>query len=309
MAERSNSELSTKVRGVVPPMATPLDANGAIDEAGVSRLVERMAGAGVDGLFPLGTTGEAPHLGRDLRAGFLRLVCRAVAGRVPVLAGITDSSVAEAAWMAERAAEAGAAAVVFAAPHYFPMTQPELVGYARALARRLPLPFIVYNIPFCTRDFFEVDTVKRIAEIPGCIGIKDSTGDLAMFAQLVDAFKDRDDFTVLMGPEELLFEAVTMGGDGGVTGGANLAPELFTGIYAAALQGDEVAAAPLRARAEILREGVYGVVEERSGYLRGLKTALDLLGICGPTMAEPFETLTGEPREKIRAALIEAGLL
>lgn len=303
------SQLPRPLRGIIPPLVTPLNLDGTLDLAGLGRLIEMLLQAGVHGLFPLGTTGEAPHLSRELRATFLNHVSRITRGRVPVLAGITDSSVDEAAWMAARAADAGCDAVVFAAPHYFPMTQDELTGFACALARKLPLPFVLYNIPFCTKDYFGLEAVRRIADLPGCLGVKDSTSDMDFYAALVDALRDRPDLTVLMGPEEKLWDAVMRGGHGAVTGGANLAPELFTGIYAAAVAGKPEDAAPLIARAEIISHRIYSVLPERSGYFRGLKCAMELRGICAGGLAEPFEPIMGEPRERIRQALIDAGLL
>ncbi|MBA3973166.1 MAG: dihydrodipicolinate synthase family protein [Candidatus Solibacter sp.] len=304
-----SSELPRPLRGIIPPLVTPLNPDGSLDLPGLDRLIDMLLQAGVHGLFPLGTTGEAPHLGRGLRAEFLGHVARITRGRVPVLAGITDSSVDEAAWMAARAADAGCDAVVFAAPHYYPMTQGELTGYAFSLAKRLPLPFVIYNIPFCTRDYFEFDAVRRIADLPGCLGVKDSTGDMDFYQSLVGAFRDRADLTVLMGPEERLWDAVMMGGHGAVTGGANLAPELFTGIYAAAVANKPEDAAPLIARSQIISNRIYSVLPERSGYFRGLKCAMEMRGICAGGLAAPFEPIAGEPRERIRRALIDAGLL
>lgn len=304
-----SSELPHPLCGIIPPLVTPLTPDGALDAPGLERLIEMMLQAGVHGVFPLGTTGEAPHLGRELRKDFLQLVSKCVRGRVPVLAGITDSSVEEAAWMANQAAEAGCDAVVYAAPHYYPMSQDELVGFSRALAERLPLPFFLYNIPFCTHHSYSLDAVKRIADLHGCLGIKDTSNDMALFQAFIDAFRDRPEFTVLMGPEERLWDAVMMGGHGAVTGGANLAPELFTGIYAAAVAGKPEVAAPLIMRAEIIRLRIYGALSERSGYFRGLKCAMEMRGICSGATVAPFEPIEGEARERIRVALADAGLL
>jgi len=135
-------------------MITPLVDRDTLDVPGLERLIEHILGGGVHGLFILGTTGEAPSLSYRLRHDLIDRVCRQVAGRVPVLVGITDTSFVESVNLAQRAAQAGAAAVVLSAPYYFPAGQPELWEYIEDIAGALPLPVFLYNMPSHTKLSF-----------------------------------------------------------------------------------------------------------------------------------------------------------
>ncbi len=161
--------------GIIPPLITPLHSRDALDVAGLERLVEHVLAGGVHGLFVLGTTGEAPSLSYRLRRELIERVCRQVAGRVPVLVGITDTAFVEAVHLAQFAAEAGAQALVLAPPYYFPNSQPELLEYVQHLAPELPLPLFLYNMPTHTKTIFDVETVRCAMEIPNIVGLKDSS--------------------------------------------------------------------------------------------------------------------------------------
>jgi len=132
-----------------------------VDVAGLERLVEHLIEGGVHGLFILGTTGEAPSLSYRLRHELIEQTCKQVAGRLPVLVGITDTSFVESVNLANVAAKAGAAAVVLSAPYYFPAGQPELLEYVEDIVAELPLPVFLYNMPSHTKLTFEPETLRR----------------------------------------------------------------------------------------------------------------------------------------------------
>ena len=159
-------------------MVTPLLGRDQLDVAGLERLLERVIGGGVHGVFMLGTTGEAPSLSYRLRREVIDRACQVVRGRVPVIVGITDTSVVEAIQLARHAAAAGAQAVVTAAPYYFPEGQPELIEWAQRLVPDLPLPVYFYNMPQMTKVTFEPETIRQLTELTGIAGLKDSSGDL-----------------------------------------------------------------------------------------------------------------------------------
>ena len=136
----------TKLQGIIPPMITPLKGDDELDREGTVRLTEHLVAGGVHAIFLLGTTGEAQSLTYRLRYEFVELVCRQVAGRIPVLVGVTDTAFIESVRLAEHAAKCGAVGVVAAPPYYFAPSQQELIEYYTALADALPLPLYLYNL-------------------------------------------------------------------------------------------------------------------------------------------------------------------
>lgn len=300
--------MSRRFSGVIPPLVTPLCGRDELDQAGLERLVEHVIGGGVTGLFLLGTTGEAPSLSYRLRREMIERTTRLVAGRVPVLVGITDTAFVESVALARTAAEAGAAAVVLATPYYFPAGQTELTGYVQNLVRELPLPLMLYNMPSLTKVWFEFETLKRLAEIEQIVGIKDSSGDLAYFARLSELRTLRPDWSIMMGPEALIPEAMRLGGDGGVAGGANVIPRQFVECFRAASSGDEARLAAARAPVDAFQR-IYEIGKYASRYIKGTKCSLSLLGICDDFMAEPFHRFHAPERERVRQILAELHLL
>ena len=150
-----------KLRGIIPPMITPLNGNDELDYEGTERLTEHILAGGVHALFLLGTTGEAQSLTYRLRYEFVERVCKLVDGRVPVLVGVTDTSLDESVKLATHAANCGAVGVVAAPPYYFAPAQQELIEYYTALADKLPLPLYLYNMPSHVKVFLEPQTVKK----------------------------------------------------------------------------------------------------------------------------------------------------
>lgn len=303
------TQLPRPLRGIIPPMVTPLTDPDCLDREGLARLVEHILRGGVHGLFVLGTTGEGPSLSHRLRREVISAVCAQVAGRVPVLVGITDTAFSESVHLAEYAQQSGAAALVVAPPPYFATGQRELLRYFQRLAEAVPLPMMLYNMPVHTKVFIESATVVAAAEIPGIAGLKDSSGNMTYFHMVRSLLADRADFTLLVGPEELLAETVLLGGHGGVNGGANFAPELYVGLYHAACAGDLPTVRLLHGKIIQLSRQLYTVGGGGSSMLAGLKCALSLRGICGDIMAEPFVRFGPDERSVVARRLQEIGLL
>lgn len=292
-------------RGIIPPMVTPLRGRDQLDLPGLERLVEHLMQGGVHGLFILGTTGESPGLSYRLRRELISRVCRLVAGRAPVLVGITDTALVEALELSRFAAECGAAALVMAPPYYFPNSQPELVEYIHHLAPELPLPLFLYNMSTHTKTFFEVDTLRRAMDEPNIIGIKDGSGNMVYFHGLVRLLAERPEWSLLMGPEELLGESVLLGGHGGVCGGANLFPRLYVDLYEAAVARDATRIAELHAVVMQISASLYHVGKHGSAFLKGIKCALKLNGICDDFLAEPFQRFREPERQLVQSRLRE----
>jgi dihydrodipicolinate synthase/N-acetylneuraminate lyase len=301
--------LPRPLRGIITPMATPLAGPDTLDRSAVERLLERLIAGGVSGVFILGTTGEAPGLSYRLRAELLDQVCSVVAGRIPVLVSITDTSVVETLNFAARACKAGASGLVLAPPYYFEISQPELLRYLERLTPQLPLPVFLYNIPSLTKTPFAPETVRAAADFTNVYGIKDSSGDMTYFAELIRKLVDRPEFAILYGPEELLAEAMAMGAHGGINGGSNLWPELYVELYRAALNHQTERIRELQVIVAEISACVYNLGQEGSCYLRGMKCALSVLGYCRNVMAEPYEPYGPAETERIRATFRKLGLL
>lgn len=302
------SNLPHPIRGIIPPMVTPLAEPDLLDHKGLEKLIEHILRGGVHGLFILGTTGEGPSLSYRVRRELISAVCDQVAGRVPVFVGITDPAFVESVEIARHAGRSGASAVVVAPPPYYATSQPELLGYIQRLAAAVGLPLLLYNMPSHTKVFIEAQTVVAAAEIPGVAGLKDSSGNMPYFHSVRSLLADRPDFSLLVGPEELLAETVLLGGHGGVNGGANLVPELYVALYQAACAGDLAGVGTLHEKIIRLARLLYTVGGRGSSMLAGLKCALSLRGICCDVMAEPFVRFGPQERGIIAERLLELGL-
>ena len=289
-------------------MITPLLGRDQLDVTGLERVLERVIAGGVHGAFILGTTGEAPSLSYRLRREVIDRSCQFVRGRVPVIVGITDTAVVEAINLARHAAAAGAQAVVTAAPYYFPEGQPELIEWAQKLVPDLPLPVYFYNMPQMTKVVFEPETIRQLTQLPGIAGLKDSSGDLNYYQKLVEVAKERPDWRVFVGPELLLVDTLRLGGHGGVNGGAQIDPSLLVGLYDATLRGDKATVERLQARLVQLGE-IYKVGRHASTVIKGVKCALNLMGICSGELAEPLRAFNEPERRIVAERLTALGLL
>ncbi len=292
-----------KYHGIIPPMITPLSGRDTLDVAGLERLIEHILTGGAHGLFLLGTTGEGPSHSYRLRKELVERSCRLVKGRVPVLVGISDTAFVESVNVARWAADAGADALVVAPPYYLPGGQPELQEYLSHLVPELPLPLFLYNMPSLTKVSFEPETVRRAMDEPRIIGIKDSSGNMTYFHRLAALLSHRPDWALLMGPEELLPDAILAGGHGGVHGGANLFPALYVQLFEASRAGDLTRVRLLHAQVMTICEQLYHVGRHPSAFIKSLKCALSLLGVCDDFMAEPFARFHEPERRRVHEIL------
>jgi 4-hydroxy-tetrahydrodipicolinate synthase len=297
--KRLNHKLPRPLRGVVTAMVTPLDQDLNLDREGLERLIEHLIKGGVHGIFILGTTGEAPNLPYSVRAELIDLTCKLVGPRVPIIVGITDTSYQDALRMAAKSYEAGAMAVVAAPPYYFKVGQADLLQYFKRMASDSPLPLFLYNAPLNTPLSIDVPTVIEAVAEPNIVGLKDSGLNMGYFHAVREAVRSRQDFTLLVGPDDLLAEAVLMGAHGGMAGGSNVIPRLFVDLYQAALTGDMNRVATLHQQVIQFDNAVYRTAEDPQNPLRGLKAALSILGICGAAVTPPLRPISTQERETI----------
>lgn len=294
-------------QGIIPPLISPLKDPDTLDVEGLERLLEHMIEGGINGIFALGTTGEGPCLSYQLRMQVVLEVCRIVDQRIPVLVAVTDTAIEESVRLSTIAAEAGANAVVLATPYYFPAGQTELLQYVEHILPKLSLPVMLYNMPSLTKVWFEIETLRKLSSKERILGIKDSSGDMDYFKQLISLKPERPDWSFLIGPEEKMIEAVKLGGSGGVNGGANVYPRLFVEAYQAVVSGDMVRAAELQKKIEGFGQ-VYEIGQYASRFIKATKCTASILGLCDDCMAEPFNKFYPEDREKVRAILSSLNL-
>jgi 4-hydroxy-tetrahydrodipicolinate synthase len=294
--------MALELKGIIPPMVTPLNADGGLDEKGLEKLIEHLITGGVHGIFLLGTNGEAPSLSYALRKELITKACKYIRGRVPVLVGITDTSFNGSLDIAAHSKKAGADAVVVAPPYYLPISQEEMIDYLERLIPQLSLPVMMYNMPSCTKLHLSLETVKRAKEL-GAIGIKDSSGDMSYFYSLIEAFKETPEFSIIVGTELFLPETIIYGGHGAVAGGANFLPELFVDLYNASVANNLEDIKILRNKVAFVNNSIYCVGKNASRITKGIKCALSVMDICEDHMALPLRKFENREREKVKEYL------
>jgi 4-hydroxy-tetrahydrodipicolinate synthase len=286
-------------------MVTPLDQDLNLDQKGLERLIEHLIAGGVHGIFILGTTGEAPNLPYSVRSELIERTCKLAGSRVPVIVGITDTSYQDAIRMAAKAYECGALAIVAAPPYYFQVGQSDLLQYFKRMASDSPLPLFLYNAPLNTRLWIDVPTVIEAAAEPNIAGLKDSGLNMGYFHAVREGVRSRPDFTLLVGPDDLLAEAVLLGAHGGMAGGSNVNPRLFVELYEAAAAQDVKRVAALHQQVIQFDNAVYRSAEDPHNPLRGLKAALSIMGICGVAMTPPLRPISNAELDGVRRSLQE----
>ncbi|WP_206082037.1 dihydrodipicolinate synthase family protein [Maribellus sediminis] len=301
--------MKQKLRGIVPPLITPLLDNDTLDIEGLERLIEHVIEGGVHGIFILGTTGEGPSLSFNLQTKMIQESSRILNGRVPLLVGISHTSIVESIRLSQVAYEAGADAVVSAPPYYFPLEQTELAMFYENLVRSLELPLYLYNMPGMTKVSFAPSTIRRIAENPKVIGFKDSSGNGTYFQSVMHAMRDRSDFSFFIGPEEMMAEVVMMGADGGVNGGANIFPKLYVDLYNSAFEGNITEVRRLQEKVMQVSSTIYNVGKYGSSFLMSVKCALSVLGICNNILEQPLMNFSSKEQAEVIQAIEDLQLI
>ncbi|MEU3981186.1 dihydrodipicolinate synthase family protein [Streptomyces sp. NPDC026672] len=307
----------TPLTGVVPPLCTPLTPDGEVDVPSLHNLVDHLVEAGVHGLFVLGSTSEAAYLTDRQRVLVTRTVVARAAGRLPVLAGAIDMTTPRVLDHVAAATEAGADAVVVTAPFYTRTHPAEIARHYRLVAADSAVPVVAYDIPSAVHTKLPAGVVLELASEGVLAGLKDSSGDLAAFREVVTGLAGRAGtagFTALTGSELVMDAAMAMGADGGVPGLANVDPHGYVRLYRLCRAGDWAGA---RAEQERLCAlfGLVGVGDPArmggsSSALGAFKAALHLRGvIASPTTAAPQVPLSAEEIERVGKYLAAAGLL
>lgn len=283
--------------GVVPPMISPLAEDGSVDVAAVGRVVEHLLSGGCSGLFVIGGCGEGPWLTTTQRGDMVRASVQAAAGRAPVLAGLMLPGTAPVLEAASQAVGAGADALVVGSPYYYSGGAAGQLRHVQAVLAATELPVLLYNIPQCTNSMLALETVAVLAHEPRVMGIKDSSGDMVYFQQLLAIKKRRSDFRVLQGNELVMAASLLLGGDGLIPGYSNIAPSLYVAMRRAAASGDFAACRAAQVQIQDLNE-----IGQQAG-LPAIKAACALLGLSGDRPAPPFAPLSETERQGVERVL------
>jgi len=290
------------LKGIIPPVITPLLDNNTINVKGLENLIEHLISGGVHGLFILGTTGESASLSYPVRKELIKRTSDLVNKRVPVVAGITDTSMYHSLEMAEYSAKMGLDGVVIAPPYYMPISQEEMREYLENLVPELPLPFLMYDMPGCTKMHMSLETIKKAKEL-GAIGIKDSSGDMSYMYSLINEFKETPEFSIITGTELFISDTILNGGHGAVAGGANIFPKVFVELYNASVIKDLKKIEELREIVMTINNTIYSIGRHNSRILKGIKCCLAVMGICDDYLALPLRRFRKEEHIKIEEAL------
>ncbi|WP_199614069.1 4-hydroxy-tetrahydrodipicolinate synthase [Paenibacillus alkalitolerans] len=286
-----------RVEGVIPVLITPFTEKHELNEPVVRRFVNRFIDAGVDGLFCLGTNGEFFSLTMEEKIHIVEIVVDETKGRVPVYAGTGGIGTKEVANLSEKMEAAGADALSIITPYFLPLTQHELINHYRSVASWTSLPIVLYNFPARTGLHLEPKTVAALSDISNIVGIKDSSGNFDMILQYIHA--TGPDFSVLAGSDSLLLWTLMAGGKGGVSGSANVVPELITAIYSHWRNGELGAAKEaqslLRPLSEAYKQATLPSVFKEAMNLMGLQA-----GPCRPPIAPPDPSLKETLRNLLR---------
>ena len=227
-----------KLKGLIVPLLTPFDGQGAVDEAALRRLTDFAIARGAHGLFPGGTTGEGPLLSLDEHRRVAEIVVDAAGGRVPVIVHAGTASTRDTGILVRHAQAIGAQAAAVVTPYYYRLSDAALLHHYEQIAAQAPdFPIYLYNIPQCTGNALSLDVIAQITErCPNIVGMKDSSGSLGT---LVGSLSLRGGtFHAINGDDTLILPAFAMGIETCVSGNSNVFPELFAALYEAAWCGD-----------------------------------------------------------------------
>ena len=289
-------------QGSLVAMVTPFH-EGRVDEDKLRELVEFHVAHGTDGLVPCGTTGESPTLTHEEHKQVVEIVIQQARGRIPVVAGTGSNSTAEAIELTHHAAKAGAAGALLVTPYYNKPTQQGLYEHFRAIAHAVPdLPLIVYNIQGRTAVNVETETLARLAQIPNIVGVKEASGNLDQMTAVILACGP--EFTVLSGDDTLTLPLMAVGGRGVISVVGNFLAREVADVTHAALEGDWKRARDLHLKLYPVCKAMF--IETNP---IPVKEAMAMLGMIRAEWRLPMCPMTPANREKLRHALIQAGVL
>jgi 4-hydroxy-tetrahydrodipicolinate synthase len=287
--------------GSIVALVTPMREDGSIDTDALRRLIDWHIAEGTDCIGVVGTTGESPTVTMQENCDVIRIAVEHAAGRVPIMAGTGANSTSEAIELARYAREVGADCHLSVVPYYNKPSQEGIYRHFRAIAEAVELPLVLYNVPSRTVADLQTETVLRLAQLPGIVGIKEATGDIARASWLIKQLPPG--FSLYSGDDSTAVALMLLGGRGNVSVTANVAPKLMHDLCVAAIEGDVRRAAALHLRLLPLHKQLFCEPSPAPA-----KWAMSRLGLCQPHVRLPILPLTADGQQLVAQALADSGL-
>ncbi|MFG0256245.1 MAG: 4-hydroxy-tetrahydrodipicolinate synthase [Rhodopirellula sp. JB053] len=295
MKQRKGSQFAGLAVAIVTPFR-----DGSLDVARLREQIEFQIDAGTNCIVPAGTTGESPTLSHDEHERVIAETISCVAGRVKVMAGTGSNSTAEALLLTRRAAAEGADATLQVAPYYNKPTQEGMYQHFKAVAEDVDIPVCVYNIPGRTGKNIEVETIQRLAELPGITMVKEATGSLDQCSAILGS----TDLTVLSGDDSLTLPMMSVGAEGVISVAGNVVPNVMLELVRAAASGDYATAAEVHHRLYSFCSIMLGL----STNPIPVKAAMEMLGRDTGELRLPMVALDQDERKILQASLDQFGI-
>lgn len=287
------------VKGIISAMVTSMNDDESINGDEIRNQVERHIAAGVDGVFCLGTNGEAYILSEEEKCEVIKIVVEQVNGRVPVYVGTGCPGTKDTIRLSLKAKELGADILSIISPYFAAISQGEIYDHYAAVAAAVDMPIVLYNMPARTGNNISPETVAKLSRIPNIVGVKDSSGNFDNMLQYIEK-TDSETFSVLSGNDSLILWDLLAGGDGGITAVANIYPRTMVSIYkkflASDIAGAKAAQDSIRPIRDCFKFGNPNTITKKATNLSG--------NPVGPVRA-PFNYLSNEAVEVIRKTLAD----
>ncbi|MDF3837057.1 4-hydroxy-tetrahydrodipicolinate synthase [Cupriavidus basilensis] len=292
----------TQINGSIVAIVTPMQEDGSLDFPALRALVDWHVAEGTDGIVIVGTTGESPTVTVDEHCELIRVAVEQADKRIPIIAGTGGNSTKEAIELTAFARQVGADASLQVVPYYNKPTQEGMYRHFRTIAEAVDLPVVLYNVPGRTVADMQHDTILRLAQVPGIVGVKEATGNIDRAAQLI---KDAPEgFAIYSGDDPTAIALMLLGGHGNISVTANVAPRKMHELCVAALKGDAITARRIHMELVALNKAMF--VEANP---IPVKWALQQMGKMQGGIRLPLTPLSTEYHEAVRKALSAAGLL
>jgi len=296
---------SKKYHGVVVPMVTPLSNDLSIDLDAVAILVNHLINGGCHP-FVLGTTGESSSVSFESKVALVKKTVEVAKGKVAIYAGISGNCFQESLDQAKVFTDLGVDVLVAHVPYYYPLSQNHILNYFNQLASAVSLPLIVYNMPMTTNMSIDLDIANELSKHPNIVGYKESERGEERMAKAIGLWKDREDFSYLLGWAAKSYEGMLLGADGLVPSTGNLTPQLYHTIYESVLSGDNQSAKKAQEKSDVISK-VYQENQIVTNAIPILKTMLAHFNLCSNEVLLPMIKMDKIKEQEIQAKITELG--